>query len=285
MITAGRFPVNLSVTNLFTPNDLFAPFSSTSINKIYKPGVDALRVSFAPGEFSQISLIGVLGSDSDGVPGWGRSAVLVRAATVIWDYELALLGGKVAGRWLAGFSFQGEAGPFGVRGEGQVGFPDEDGDGTLDRDSAVSSGREIYFRMAAGVDKRFTWRNATLGFEAYYQSDGADRPSRYLDRLARMMPDDQPHLSQLYMGLSGGLELLPILMFNGMVLLNAQDFSGIAALMLLYNIADEADAVAGVLVPWGEAPVAEIFPVTKFGLESEYGAAPLTVFLETRFYF
>jgi len=49
-LTLGRFPVGYSVTRVFAVNDFFAPFSATAINKIYKPGVDALRLGAAPGE-------------------------------------------------------------------------------------------------------------------------------------------------------------------------------------------------------------------------------------------
>ncbi len=206
--------------------------------------------------------------------------MLLRAATVVWNTELALLGGRVAGRWLAGASLQGEAGPFGLRAEGHVGFRDSNGDGSLD-----DGEDRVHVKVAAGVDHRFDWRSAILAFEAFYQSDGAKRPAHYIQRAGALLPDEQPYLGQLYMGLSGGLELLPILNLGGMVLLNTTDFSGMAALNLLYNIADEADAVVGVLIPWGDDPVAQLSPLPAISLESEYGAAPVMVFLETRFYF
>ena len=285
MITVGRFPVNFAVTGMFAPNDLFAPFSATSINKLYKPGVDALKVSYSPSEFTQITLVGVLGWDTDDTPAWSRSALLVRASTVLWNQQLALLGGRVAGRWLVGASLQGEAGPFGVRAEGHVGFRDDDGDGSLDPEVSGAVGAPIHVKVAAGVDKRFTWQNAMVAFEVYYQSDGANRSAHYIKRAGGLLPDELPYMGQLYMGVSGGLEILPILNVNGMVMLNATDFSGLATLMLLYNIADEADVVAGVMVPWGDAPVAQLTPAPKFSLESEYGAAPVMVFLESRFYF
>ena len=270
----GRMPINYTATQVFVPNDFFAPFSATAVNKIYKPGVDALRVSWAPGTFSSLELVAVLGSDADGVPSWSRSALLLRASTVLWDTQWALLGGKLAGRWIVGFSMQGEVGLMGVRAEGHVGFPDAEGDG-LDDDRSV---REIHARVAAGVDRKFVWRNATVGFEALYQSDGAAWTGHYPRRLQGLYPDDLPNMASLYLGLSGGLELIPILRAGGMVLLNTQDGSGLAALTLMYNIADEADFVGGLLLPWGEGPVG-LLP------QSEYGLYPVMVFLESRFYF
>ena len=48
------------------------------------------------GQLSALELVGVLGSDVDGVPGWRESALLLRANTVLWETEWALLGGKLA---------------------------------------------------------------------------------------------------------------------------------------------------------------------------------------------
>ena len=276
-IHAGRMPINYAVTQIFAPNDFFAPFSTTAVNKIYKPGVDALKVSWAAGTFSSVELSAVMGSDpDDGAPSWSRSALLLRASTVIWDTQWALLGGKLAGRWMVGFSAQGEVGVLGVRAEGHVGFPDGEGDGSLD----TENGKKIHVRVAAGVDHRLVWRNATLGFEAMYQSDGETLPLRYTQRLSRLYPDDQPYLAPLYLGLSAGLELIAILRGGAMVLVNTLDGSGIVALTLVYNIADEADFVGGVMVPWGPAP-----DPTAMTLVSEYGLYPVMAFLETRFYF
>jgi len=200
MEAIGRMPINHSVTYIFTPNDLFAPFSATAINKIYKPGVDALRVNLALGQLSALELTGVLGSDPDGVPGWQQSAVLLRASTVALKVQWALLGGKLAERWMLGASFQGEVGPLGLRGEGHLGFPDRDGDGTLDE----GSDRGLHARAALGVDHRFEWRNAQLALEGLYQSDGAWDTAGYLGRLSGLYPDDQPYLGRLYVGLSAG---------------------------------------------------------------------------------
>jgi len=272
-LTVGRMPVNYSVTNIFTPNDFFAPFSATTINKAYKPGVDAMRLALSLGQLSALELVGVLGSDSDGVPAWRESALLLRASTVLWRVEWALLGGKLAERWIVGASLQGELGPLGVRGEGQVGFPDREGDGALDEAD------EIHVRAALGLEHKLEWRNAQIAVEALYQSDGAWETRDYLARLAGLYPDDLPYLGRLYLGLSAGGEILPILRLQLVGLVNAGDGSGIGVLSLVHSLADEADLLGGLLVPWGRRGV------SAGAVESELGLAPLVFFLETRFYF
>jgi hypothetical protein len=274
-LAVGRMPINHSVTYIFTPNDFFAPFSATAINKIYKPGVDAALLNIAIGALSSIELDYVLGSDPDGEPGWGRSALLGRAATVLGGFELALLGGKLAERSIAGGSLQGEAGPISIRSEGHIGFPADDAD--ADR---------LHVRLAVGVDAVFAWQNATIGAEYLFVSDGEVDPALYLARAGRFFPDDQPYLGRHYAGLSAGLDLVPILRLQTVALLNAADLSGLGMVSLVYNIADEADLAGGVLVPWGARPeVDRSQPMQPPAINSEFGMLPLMVFLETRFYF
>jgi len=286
-ISVGRMPVNHSVTGIFAPNDFFAPFSATAVNKIYKPGVDTLRVSLATGALSSVEIDGVLGSDGDGVPGWSTSALIARASTVLFGFEWALLGGKLAGRWVAGASLQGEAGPISVRGEGHAGFPD--GDGVGGADDLDGDGREadgFHARLAIGADACFPWRNATVGAEYMFVSDGATSPGDYLDRAARLYLDDQPYVGRHYAGLSAGLDLVGILRLQLAGIMNLSDLSGIGAATLVYSISDESEAVLGAMIPWGDAPSmvstgGALYP----SLGSELGTMPTMVFLETRFYF
>lgn len=282
-LSIGRMPVNYAVTNIFTPNDVFAPFSVVAINTVYKPGVDALRLTVTTGMFSSVELVGVLGSNDDNVPAWGESALLLHARTVLEEIELAALGGKLAERWIAGASMQAPLGPINLRAEGHVGFPDTDGD--FHMDDVDGDGRDddsLYLRFAAGIDTMFTWHNTTLGAEYLYLSDGADTPSGYLSRASTLFPDDLFYLGRQYLGLSAGTEIIPILRTMAFAMLNAEDASGIFTWTLVYNISDEADCVLGLMAPWGKRPRTD-GPLPR--LRSEYGQSPLTVFLETRFYF
>ncbi len=286
-ITVGRFPINYSITRIFTPNDFFAPFSSTAVNKMYKPGVDALRVSVTLGMLSSIELAAVLGSDGDGSPAWGKTALMLRAAAVKWSFEWAVLGGKLAGRWVLGASIQGEAGPFGLRAEAHAGFPDADGRGSLDDiDGDGRSRDDIHGRLALGIDKMFTWHTITISAEYMYVSDGAASPTGYLERALRFYPDDQYFMGSHYVGLSAGGEIVPILMVQGMVLFNAQDFSGMGALFFVYSMTDESDIVIGLLAPWGDKPSVDLnhFDPSSV-IKSEFGLMPLTAFIECRVYF
>lgn len=279
-IDLGRFPVNYSVTNLYAPNDFYAPFSATAVNRLYKPGVDALRVSAAAGPLTTVDLVGVLGYDAtSGVPTWGRTSVLSRVRFVGGGFEWGILGGKLAERWAVGGSAQGNAGPIGLRGEFHVGFPDRDGRGRGADDLP------IYVRAAGGPSVSFAWRNANLGAEYMFISDGSKKASGYAPRALGLYSDTVPFLARHYVSASFGLDLVPILKAQTFTLVNASDGSGLAGLSLFYNVANESDLILGLFAPWGRG-FRGFDPMTMLPqIGSEYGLSPLVVYLESRVFF
>ncbi len=288
-ISVGRLPINFSVMNMFSPNDFFAPFSPTAINTMYKPGVDAVRLAVTAGMLSSIEFIGVLGYGEAGKPSWGQTAVMARAGTVLWDFEWSVLGGKLAERWMAGAGLQGEINGFGIRAEGHLGFPDQDGRGGIDDVDGDGNDGDVYGRFAVGLDRVFNWQNAAIGAEYLYLSDGARNPENYDRRAAGLFPDDLFYLSRHYVGVSAGCDIIPILRVTGLGLANALDGSSLAGFTFIYNIADEADVVAGGVFSWGAEPsIRDLSLPTQLagiGLESEFGLMPAIAYIETRFFF
>jgi hypothetical protein len=181
---------------------------------------------------------------------------------------------------MVGASLQGDVDKLTFRAEAHAGFPDEDGDGLLDRD------RSIHGRLSAGMGVLIPWHNFSINVEYMFVSDGAGRTHDYIERYMELYPDGQPYVGRHYAGLSFSGEIIPILTFNTVGLFNILDTSGLAALMLDLSIADEAELVAGVLVPWGEDPVADSGPPYHAPrIRSEFGMMPLMAFFETRVYF
>ncbi len=280
-IDIGRFPINYTVTGAFTPNDVYAPFSPTTVNRIFKPGVDALRFSFAVGNLASIDVLGTLGYASNDAPTWGQSSVFARAGFVGGGFEWAVLGGKLAQRWIVGGSAQGDAGPIGLRTEFHVGFPDREGDGRKANDNELP----IYTRIAGGPNVAFGWHNTSLSAEYMFVSDGRSNAADYLDRAMSLAPDDIPYLGKHYVSASFGLDIIPILRLQTLALVNASDGSGLGGLTLAYNAADEVDLIVGSFIPWGKK-LQNVDPMAgSFELGSEYGLAALTIYLETRVFF
>ncbi len=281
----GRFPISYSVGGFFTPNDFLAPFSVTAVNRIYKPGVDAIQVGAALGMRGSVELTGVLGNDFEGTPTWGRSAILARASVVGGGFEWAALGGKLAERWVIGAGVQGGIGPVGLHGEGHFGIPDVEGDG---RDTGPGA-RPMHVRLTAGPTFNVGWKGLTLGADYGYFSDGAVDPALLLSRSTRLFPDDVPLLGRHYAGAVASMEIIPILRASTLTMVNAGDGSGLAGLSLVYSLADEADLLAGVFVPWGKDPSVvldpSMDPMLQATLGSELGASPLSLYLEARTFF
>ena len=247
-ISIGRFPVNHSVTFLFTPNDFFAPFSATTLNKTYKPGVDALRVNVGLGQLSGLEVLGVLGNDVNGVPAWSRSALTARLETVLAGFHGSLIGGNLAERWIIGGTLQGDIKGIGLRAEGHFGMPDRDGDGQIDG--------PLYGQLAARIEHSWPWHNLTAGAEYAYFSDGAAVPADYLTRAAQFFPDELPYLGRHYAGVNAAIDIVAILNLGVVGLVNAADGSGITTVSLNYNVSNEVDLNLGMLAGWGWRPSA-----------------------------
>jgi hypothetical protein len=270
-ISIGRFPINHSVTFLFTPNDFFAPFAATTLNKTYKPGVDALRINIGLGALSGLEVLGVLGSGSDGVPAWSSSAVTARLETVLAGFHGSVIGGKLAQRWIVGGTIQGDIKGVGLRAEGHFGMPDKDGDGHIDG--------PLYGQLAARIEHSWPWHNLNIGAEYAFFSDGADMPSGYIARAALFFPDELPYLGEHYVGVNAAMDIIAILNIGVVGLVNAADGSGITTLSLTYNASNEVDLSLGMLAGWGYRPRAN--PDGTIRVRSEFGATPITAFFQT----
>jgi hypothetical protein len=270
-ISIGRFPINHSVTFLFTPNDFFAPFSATTLNKTYKPGVDALRINVGIGQLSGLEVLGVLGSDPNGVPAWSRSAVTARLETVLAGFHGAIIGGRLAARWIVGGTIQGDIKGIGLRAEGHFGMPDKNGNGHIDG--------PLYGQLSARLEHSWPWHNVSIGGEYAFFSDGAAAAADYLARALRLFPDELPYLGRHYAGINGAIDIIPILNLAVVGLINAGDGSGITTLALTYNAANEVDLSLGMLAGWGYRPLPDSHGVPV--LRSEFGLTPIAAFLQT----
>lgn len=280
-LSAGRFPITLTTSMLITPNDFFAPFGATAVNRIYKPGVDALRFEYALRPFLTLDLVSVLGNDDTGDPTWTDSAILGSVNLLAGGFDVRVLGGKVSRRWIAGASVQGNAGPVHIHAEGHVSVHDEDSNGRLDA-------RPWAGKLAAGPSITWPWKNLALGFEYAYLSDGGKDPADYLTAQAAKPPDALPYLGRHYLNSYASVDLIPVLNLSTVAILNAADGSGLSGLTLKYNAADEVDVLVGAFFPWGKAPLVDAgdpLNSAPFTLASEFGGAPLTVYIETRAFF
>jgi hypothetical protein len=261
-VSLGRMPINYSVTNIFTPNDFFAPFSATAINKVYKPGVDALRVTRSLGRFSGLELVYAYGDGGDR----DSSATIARWFGNLNDWDLELLAGSV---WIDdrfGFAFSGDLLGAGVRGE-------------ISR-NAPRSGPDPDFTSAT-LEVDYRWENSLyltteLHYNGFGSTDSEDYPALFLN--PRVLTGQVQNVGRDYLASSLTYEFKPLITGTAAVLLNIHDRSGILSPTLQISLGDESSLVAGAILPWGDGP-------TLTGLPSEYGAYPSSVWVQYRHYF
>jgi hypothetical protein len=264
----GRQPINLTACFYLTPNDFFQPFSAQSFNRIYKPGVDAIRLNYFQGELTEFDLIGAAGYDGNDHLNWDESALLLRGLIPIGMFELAASGGKLAGRYVTAVSCQGEIGNFGIRGEGNISFPDD-------------NDKKDYIQFAVGTDRRFS-NTLHLFAEYMFLGNGAGETEDYIDTGLSTGFTDNPYLGRHYLAVSAAYEFHPLVNGGATVISNLADGSLLLAGTLTISLADEADTVIGVQVPMGDEPVdGELFP----DIQSEYGIYPASIFAEIRYFF
>ncbi len=265
-LTIGRQAINLATTFYFTPNDFFAPFAAQTFYRLYKPGVDALRAEVSLGEFSQLSLISVLGykADASSDTGWSnrpdsqRASSLLRWSNVYGDFEGALLLGRVVDKDIIGAALQGELFEWlGIRLEGH---------------HADSQQRTVgdYRQFTLGLEHR--WESSLeLRLELFYNGAGASAASHYQLGTAQ-------YLARRYSALGGSYDITPLLIGEVVLISNLDDRSHILSLNSTYSLSDESEMVINANIPFGSEPDGNL-------LKSEFGAYPKSINMEFRFYF
>ncbi len=265
-LTIGRQAINLATTFYFTPNDFFAPFAAQTFYRLYKPGVDALRAEFSLGEFSQLSLMSVLGYERDAGSdtGWSsgpdsrRISNLLRWSDVYGNFEGTLIAGRVVERNIIGGALQGELFEWlGIRLEGHH----------------ADATAEDYRQFTLGLEHR--WESSLeLRLELFYNGAGTSAVSRY--QLLAAAGASQ-YLARRYGALGGRYDITPLLVGEAVVISNLDDQSHLLSLNVTYSLSNESETVLNASIPFGRKPVAV--------LKSEFGAYPKSINLEFRFYF
>lgn len=271
-LTIGRQPINLATTFFFSPNDFFAPFAAQAFYRIYKPGVDAIRAEIRLGNFSQLSLINVMGYDPDpsSVTGWSdspadeRASYLARISSVFKNFEFALNGGTIRDDNVFGGSLQGEIFyHMGIRAEGNISYPDNDTD-------------DSHLEFSIGIDRHYA-SSLDLRMEYFYHGTGSDNPSEYATTLLNTRGLSS-YLGRNYLAFGMGYEFTPLFRGDMSLITNMEDHSGLFSLYGVYSLSNETDLSFNLGIPFGKTPEGLL-------IESEFGLYPYSINIELRHYF
>lgn len=267
-ITIGRQPINMATCYYFTPNDFFAPFGAQTFYRAYKPGVDAARLEISLGDLSQLTLVAVLGytpTIGESVTGWSeepdsdRTSYLARYSVVLVNFDISVLGGRLASDSVLGGALQGEL-PWGLglRAEGHYRWPGE----------LASAADEERAEVTLQIGKRFE-SSLDIKVEYFYHGAGADRAADYYPGASGI------YFANEYLAIGASYQVSPLLIGQGLVLLNLVDNSQSYSIYAVLSVADESDLSFSLSVPVGE---------TEPEL-SEFGAYPASFSVEISSYF
>ncbi len=267
-MTAGRQAITWGVNYFWPALDLFAPFAPERIDRDYKAGVDAVRVTIPTGSFSEWDVVmAQQGSEFDD----DFSAAALRR----WDVknsDVGLMGGYFHSDWVAGGFFVTELWGNGIRGELSYTDSGDERDAEIDRAS--------FWRASVGIDKQLN-PDLNLIIELAWNGFGSSDPSDYLRILQsdRVMRGEVNAVGRLYSGLSLSWQVHPLLTVGGAALLNVDDGSVLLQPTGTWSISDNGVVQFGLIVGLGRG-------VSETGdLGSEYGAAPTTVWGAFKVYF
>ena len=249
-VRVGRQAISWGTTRFLTPADPFVPFIPADPLRLYRAGVDALRVRAYPSPLSEIDFVVRPSRSAAGE----EVTALLRGLTTWRNWELSGWGGSLYGDTAGAVGLAGGIGPWAVRAEAVV----RDYDGT------------VIGRGTIGVDRLFLIGSRTLTVFWEYQRDGlgAVSPEDYFRLL--LSQEASRGEFQLYgrdeTMLSVGYEVSAQWSVSVLALHNLNDRSTLIAPSVGYIAGDSMTVSAGLYVGVGPDVSTPTRP-----LASEYG--------------
>ena len=244
----GRQRIAWGTGRVWNPTDLFNPISPTAFAKLEKDGVDALAVKYAPGNFTDVTL--VVNPEAE----WKQTNTALRLRSNAAEFDASVMGGFVRGRWTAGGDFAGNLSTAGVRGEALVQWGGGDGS-TL---TAI-----------LGADHQFTADLYAL-VEYQFNGAGASDPASY--DIRGLAAGDVISLGRHYLAFSGTYRLHDLVTGGASVIGNLGDGSVYVGLTVDYAVLEEVSLSAGV----------QLFAADEL---DEYWYYPAVAYLKASAYF
>ena len=268
----GRQALTWGVNYFWPAMDLFAPFQPNQVDRDYKAGVDALRITFALNNFSELEILGgILGSSAkrDGAAG----------ALLRWNVgssDLGFMAGRFHGDIVGGVFLTSNVKGTGLRGE--VAYTHSGDPADMDRD------REKFWRGSIGVDRQLI-PSLSLVAEIAWNGYGTNDPRNYLDRVLadRVLRGEVTALGQIHTGISANWMFHALMTLSNSLLINWNDYSTLWIPVLNWSAGDNAEVLVGGQISTGKGINAKLDGDAILG--SEYGIVPSSVFGTIRLYF
>lgn len=276
-VTLGRQAITFGKAYFWNPLDVFLAFDPTAFDRDYKRGVDALKVDVPIGDFSGITLVGVLGRPDGGHAGY-RSAGVLRVFTNFLNWDFAVQGGKVYGGFHAGLAAAGELGPVEVRAEAAYFWPLPD----LRPDNAADIPEGL--TAVIGVGRMMALFDRTLTLQAEYLFNSAAGSTTLRESFDLVSKGLMLQASEHLLGAVVTYEITSLIRGSFATVFSMSDQpSVILQPGLGYSAADEVDLLAGAMIALGDRPTLD--HATGLSFRSEYGTYPHFFYFEVKVYF
>lgn len=271
-ITIGRQALTFGKTYFWNPMDLYFPFGSVQFDRDYKPGVDGFRVDIPTGDFSGLTLIGILGAGPAANRVF-RSSVLGRAYFTLSGWDASIQAGKAEGGLHLSSALVGEIGSIETRASASYFNPQES---LLPRELVETP---EHCAVVVGFGKSFASR-LSIQVEGLYNSAG----SPPLDQALALAAAGQIlQAGRWLLGSSANYELSPLWRSSLAWIRSFSDGSQVIQPSIYYSLSSEVDLLLGGLIALGRRP----FIPSAFQIEaqSEFGLNPHLFYIETKAYF
>jgi hypothetical protein len=251
-LTIGRQPISFGTGFFFTPMDLVAPFSPATIDREYKPGVDAIRGDLFLGTATRFTaLISYAGDwNLDGMVAAGH------ARTTVVGVDLGAFLARAYGDQVFGIEMAGDAMGLGLRAEATATFPAKATAFDIDDGELIvpTGGPSPFLRAVVGADLRFD--TVSIFGELYMQTLGELDPDDYLQRFAdeRFSRGELWLVGRYYGAVSASWQMNPLLTTSVSAFMNFGDASLMISPALSWSVSNEVDVNIGAQLSQGRRP-------------------------------
>ncbi len=263
----GRQAIGFGRMLLVSPLDVIAPFAPDAIDRLTRPGVDALRAVRYFGTAGQVGAVAVFGDNSD------HHSLLATFSANSHGIDLLGLGGSLRSRPMLGFGLAGELSGAGLKGEAAFyhGRDSDEPNSDLHRNFVIA-GTELWYRFA---------NDLVIVAQYLFNGAGATTPKEYVaaQNSAAIEEGLSFLLGRHYLLLSPSWEIHPLVTLSGLLIWNLADSSALLRPAIDWSLSDNLNLQLFYAFNRGSRPRGlPTEPHSEFGSAADGGGIFLTFF-------
>lgn len=273
-ITLGRQAIGLGRGVVFSAVDVFSPFSPLEVDREWRRGVDAVRVERKINDRSSLEVIGAFGED------WDESALLGRIRGYMGNSDAELILGKRCEDFMYAGTISSAVRNTEVHVELAVFDTPE-----VQVDGGLFGNDKLVGKAVAGASHTYDiGRGLTVLAEYHYSGFGVKHIEEAVLRLQdsvfqeRYFRGDMQIISRHALAVRLSYPLTDTVSSSLLVMNSPEDWSGIVVPSVTWDFARDMSLIANIFLPWGRGSDGGKF-------ESEYGASPVSGFVQMALYY